>query len=553
MIPRGLLFALLACALMEFSCLRETPEAAKPLRVSSKNELVPYLDSLEHRYERACLQVGLANWNSYAKEGPYDLGAAKAALTSLFTDTAAQGIIELWRSRSGSLADKPLARRLELWHRVFMGGAIYADPEIAARENALQQTMTNFRFSHNGAPITRAQAATKLRQESKGAARRTLWRIGSQLTSVTAGDLASLVALRNAKARRLGFPNYYSLSLHLNAIDEEWLLKTLAFLEEETRPALEEFIARSTTKLRVKEFGPWDFDYALREAVSLPDKYFPSDSVLGALHRFETGIGFPVDSMPIREVVSDIPYGGLNLAIDIPRDTRFLLNPTKGHRFYAVAFHEFGHALKAVNTDVEYPILKGYEWIPGAQCGAYEEGVADMHSEFTDDSLWLAAFTAVKPKLLESYLLTRGLPSVYRLRRTMKDFFVEYEMYKNPAQNLDSLERAMIQRYLLVEVDSAERPQYASSIWYVTYPCYYQNYILADMIGAQLQEALSDKFGVEKISDPGVAGWITSHLYATGEKQEWTERIRNATGKGLEPGALLRKLGLGQSHLIITD
>ena len=32
------------------------------------------------------------------------------------------------------------------------------------------------------------------------------------------------------------------------------------------------------------------------------------------------------------------------------------------------------------------PILKGYEWVPGAQCAAYEEGVAEMHAEFTEDT-----------------------------------------------------------------------------------------------------------------------------------------------------------------------
>jgi len=553
MIPRSALLVLLACSALDFSCFKEAPEPPKPFRVSSKDELVVYLDSLEHRYESACLQVGLANWNSYAKESPFDLGAAKGSLAAIFSDTTAQGIIALWRGRSGSLADKPLARRLELWHRVFIGGAVYADSAIAARENGLRQLMTNFKFSHDGAPITRAEASTKLRQASRASARRALWRIGAQLTRVTAADLAALVALRNEKARKLGFPNYYSLSLHLNAIDEKWLLETLAFLEKESREALELFVDASVKKLRLKEFGPWDFDYALREAVSLPDRYFPSDSVLSALHQFEAGIGFQVDSLPIRELVKDIPYGGLNLAIDIPHDTRFLLNPTKGHRFYAVAFHEFAHALRAVHTEVDHPIFKGYEWIPGAQCGAYEEGVADMHAEFTDDSLWLSIFTAVKPKLVERYLLTRGLPGIYRLRRTMKDFFVEYEMYKNPAADLDSLERAMIRKYLLVEVDSTEAPQYASSIWYVSYPCYYQNAILAEMIATQLQEALNDKFGEEKISSPAVAGWIISHLYASGERQEWTERIRNATGKGLEPGALLRKLGLGQTTLITTE
>jgi Zn-dependent oligopeptidase len=243
----------------------------------------------------------------------------------------------------------------------------------------------------------------------------------------------------------------------------------------------------------------------------------------------------------------------LSLAISIPDDSRFLVNPTKGKGFYGVAFHEYGHSLKAVHTEAGYPILKGYEWIPGAQCAAFEEGVADLHGEFTDDSLWLSTYTKAKPKEIDRYLAGRGIPALYRIRRLLKDFFIEYEMYKDPDRDIAELERAMFKKYLLVELDETEPHQYASSIWYTSYPCYYQNYILAGMIATQLQEALSDKFGPEKISDTAVAPWMIDHLYAHGEEKEWTERIREATGKALETGALLRKLGLETSRLITKD
>src|SRR5262249_53806596 len=158
-------------------------------------------------------------------------------------------------------------------------GSIYADPDIAARENALQQKITDFAFMFEGKRTTRAKIDSMLRQEKNPVRRHALWGVSSQLSAVCAQDLRALVKLRNQKAKALGFPNYYSLSLHLNAVGEEWLLKTLTGLEEQTHDAFQEFIESSSKKLRLKEFGPWDFDFALREAVSLPDKYFSSDSV----------------------------------------------------------------------------------------------------------------------------------------------------------------------------------------------------------------------------------------------------------------------------------
>ncbi|MBI1805773.1 MAG: hypothetical protein HYR76_01825 [Ignavibacteria bacterium] len=538
---------------LTFSCMKQNQDLPKKQTVSSKDELIIYLDSLEHRYEHACLRMGLANWNSYSKEAAYELDGAKEEFSHIFSDSTARSIIDDWRRKSNSLADKQLARRLELWHRCFIGGAIYSDPEIAKLENILQDTITNYAFSFEGSPTTRAQVSNLLRQEKKQSKRHTLWEVPSQLSAVTASDLIRLVKLRNRKAQRFGFPNYYSLALSLQAIDERWLVKTLDILERDTRPLFEEFMLTSTKKLRIETFEAWDFDYALREVASLPDRYFPADSVFQVIHEFQKTIGFQVDSLPIKEVVKDIPYGGLSLAINIPKDSRFLVNPTKGKGFYAVAFHEYGHSLKAVHTHVDYPIFKGYEWIPGAQCAAYEEGVADMHGEFTDDSLWLSTYVNVKPKQIEKYFKGRGLPTLYRMRRLLKDFFLEYEMYKNPDQDMAALERAMYNKYLLVDLDSSEAHQFAASIWYTSYPCYYQNYILAGMIATQLQEAMTSKFGDEKCQDPKLAEWMISHLYESGERQEWTERIQNATGKSLEPGAYLRKMGIESSQNITHE
>jgi len=522
-------------------------------RVTSKDELVKYLDTLEQRYEAACVQMGLTNWNSYSKEAPYDLDAAKVEFAKIFLDTSAQNIITEWRAKSPSLADKLLARRLELWHRCFIGGAIYADSDIARLENSLQQKITNFKLTYRGSPTTRAKVSNMLREEKRQTTRHKLWSVTSQVSTVAAADLVRLVKLRNEKARAMGFPNYYSLSLHLNAIDEKWLLKTLNTLEEQTREAFEEYIASMKKKLHLKSSGPWDFDFALRQAVSLSDRYFPQDSVFSIIHTFQQGIGFKVDSLPIKEVIKDIPYGGLSLGIKIPADSRFLVNPTKGKGFYAVAFHEYGHSLKAVHTGVDYPSLKGYEWIPGAQCAAYEEGVADLHGEFTDDSLWLATFTKAKPKQIERYMKGRGLPTLYRLRRLLKDFFIEHEMYKDPDQDMAEVERMMYKKYLLVELDEKEPHQFAASIWYTSYPCYYQNYILAGMMATQLQEALTNKFGDEKITNVKVASWMIKYLYASGETREWNERIHNATGKSLDTGPYLRKLGIDSSTLFTKE
>jgi hypothetical protein len=173
------------------------PPARVTVTISTKNELLPYLDSLERRYEKACLTMGIANWNCYSKEAPYDLDKAKQEFSKIFLDSVTRDIIAEWRRKAPSLADKVLARRLELWNRCFIGGSIYADSAIATRENTLQKAMTNFAFTAKGKPTTRAEVSNKLRQEKNAAARHKLWSVPSQLSAAMLDDLRALVQLRN--------------------------------------------------------------------------------------------------------------------------------------------------------------------------------------------------------------------------------------------------------------------------------------------------------------------------------------------------------------------
>ncbi|HLB00878.1 MAG TPA: hypothetical protein VJO14_05795, partial [Bacteroidota bacterium] len=158
-------------------------------------------------------------------------------------------------------------------------------------------------------------------------------------------------------------------------------------------------------------------------------------------------------------------------------------------------------------------------------------------------------YSATPRHVVEEYAAGRHLGALYRVRRLLKDFFFEYEMYRNPDQDLAALERKMFEKYLLVTLPEDESPTYASSIWYVSYPCYYQNYLLSSMIATQLQEALTDRFGRGKFTDSSVAPWMIEHLYRDGETREWAERVRHATGKSLETGAFLRKLSIDPERL----
>ncbi len=538
----------LVCAVIVLLSCTACKREDKP-KVTTKDELYIYLDSLEKRYETACMQMELARWNMYSKSGTFDFNTPQAEFIKIFSDTTACKTIEEWRNRSGSLADKLLTRRLELWHRCFIGGAIYSDPEIAALRNFLEQKISNFKLKIDGSTVTLQAINTMLQGEKKQTRRRKIWLAAQPDTEITSHYL-HLVRLYNEKARTFGFPNYYSLVLHLEAIDEKWLLKTLNSLEEHTHLEYEKSLSLTKKKLRIKEFGRWDMEFVQRDAAALPDKYFPRDSGFTIIHRFEKGIGFKADSLPIKETINNISLDGTCLFLSIPNDVRIIIKSQQGVQFYRSGLHEYGSALRAIYTNVDYPILKGYNLIQGAFSPAYEEGVAQMHEGFIEDSLWLAVFTKAKEKKIKSNLSKRALPELFKLRIALKEFFTEYEIYKNPDQDIAGLDRIMFKKYLLADSCKNGTQPFTPPFTFVQSACSNYKYILRMMIATQLHEALTSKFGNEKISNRKVALWMIEHLYKMGETLEWHDRIRGATGKSVEPGAYLRQLGIEQIALI---
>ncbi len=543
--------ALCIAAVAFSSCTRKAVPDPERHHVTSKTELYRFLDTLEREYERACMMRGREEWDRATGTNPSRPDSSGTMFKNIFDDTAAAAILTEWRAQSSSLADKPLARRLELWHRCFMGGRIETDPAINRLRDSVQRAVSCWTIQAGTAVVPLTRLSSALQSEKKQTVRKSIWEAQASLSGAIRPQLIRLIKAQNAAAQKAGFPNYISLFLYLRSIDEEWLLKTLTMIEEQTRGPVEEFVTAERKKLRFKKMGPWDIDFALRDNSSLPERFFPNDSVIATIQSFDSLIGFRTDTLPIHAAVMNIPNDGISVPVRIPADIMLAVSGNDGYETYAAAAREYGRALKHALTRVEYPIQKGYPWIPGARCPAFDDGLAKMHGAFTADSLWLMTYTKLKTRQVQHFLAGRQTPALLHLRMKLKDFALGYELYKNPDQDPGPPEYNLFRKFLVLETDSTDTT--AADLWTAVNTGQIVNAIISDMASAQLQEALTSKFGEQKLQDSTIGAWITSHLYSMGETLEWAERMRNATGKSLEPGAYLRSLGIEPMHLITRE
>ncbi|MBI5021513.1 MAG: M2 family metallopeptidase [Ignavibacteriales bacterium] len=531
------------------SCTKEV----KP-RVESKDGLYLFLDTLEQRYESACSAMELARWNFATKEAKPDFNSARELLAEIFLDTSIRNIISEWRGRSGSLADKPLARRLELWHRAFLGGSIEYDDEVTSSKINLANKFSKIQIAVNGKNLTGEEVLRFLQTEKNSKKRKIYWQAYLEANSKYLNEYRKTVQLLNTKAQAKGFPSYYSFVLYMDGIDEGKLLKTFAMLKELTCIPSEKITSTNKRKQKSnKTIAPWDAYYFGQTAKQLPEKYFPTDSLATKVYHYFDSTGFNPDSIRILTHSKNNHAKGSCFRVAIPKDIRITFPIKAGQLNYADAFAAYAYGLKAFFTQTDFPILKSYTTVPGTYCSVYNDGIALMMHDLLLDSLWLRTFTKVKEKELKQFYSKRTEPQIVKLIQEMKAFETEYEFFKNPSLDTDSLERVMLEKYYDLSIDSGITTPMEINPTHTDKPGGSYKAIIIKLIAAQLEEALFNKFGSREHTDSLVAAWMIDRLFLSGEKIEWQERMRNATGKSVEPGPYLRKIGIEHSTLLSNN
>jgi len=504
------------------------------------------LDRLEAEFEAANVRIGEATWSVYSGEGTPDLDGAHQQLAGLLTDASNRQLVEEMYARADSIRDRLLARRLSIWSNCFTSAQVDNAPEIFTLKNRLQQRIAAFQFELEGHLIRRSELQKVLRQEPDRERRHRAWQATAALAAANREDLRRLIALRNQKSRELGYRDYVDLALQLQEMDEHWLLSLLDRVTRAIRPLYSALVAALAERLGVRSLAPWDVHYAMRQGYQLPDDYFPGEKALERLYATARAFGFAVDSLPIRTLVRDIPFGGYNVAVRIPSDTRFLVNPSEGQSFHATTFHEYGHSLQAVFTAVEWPILKEYEWVMGAHTGAYSEGMAEVIGDFTRRADWLRRVAEVPDQDIEQYI-SRMLPAQMALRfhDLLLNFRVELAAYSESVEDTGVLERRLTREIRLIEFPEADAPLWEANTWYTSYPIYWQNYILASIVAAQIHDSITERCGRDVCGNPAVAEYLRHAFYAHGNSIPWHERILRGTGHPLDADAYLRLIVVG--------
>lgn len=472
--------------------------------VSTQKDLAGYLDSKEKRYEEICIKFGTQTWNMYSGEAASDMTAAKLEFAVFYNDDNLKKIVTEWNARLKDSPDKILKRRVQIWKNILDASVVEYDPEIVKTSAKLLEEVRN--------------RDPKNEDQTKDLEKRVL----------------ELIKLRNAKVQKLGYKNYPEFVFEHSDAGYKWFNQLVDMLEKRTGAAYGELYKKIKTEKG--QVGLMDIaEYQSRQT----DPQFSKDSLLIVMKETTGNIGIDYDKLPIRFVVKEADFGGNCIGLDIPNDFRVIMVPNMPISVY---LHELGHGLQWIKTSINTPILEGYEWCLGNGNPSFYEGMAETLAKFCKQTPWYKKYSRFTNEEIEANTKQSTFVSAVTIRMNLAWFMSEIELYNNPAKDINEIVKDLYKKYFWVE--NVNMPTSLANTMYVDYPCYKQNYLLADIISWQVHGALRNKFGADYVFNKNVGQFLTDNLYKDGMLKNWQSILKDATGKELDVDGYLKSLGL---------
>lgn len=524
--------------LFDSSYIPPQPTARPPsLLIGSETLLRSWLNQLESRLETVSVGYNSASFNLYlGRPGP-DLSSFDTAFSAILLDSTHQQVVNFWRERA---TDPLLRRRLDLFRRNFVEAEVSKAHQISETRNRINDQILKFQPQVGGKRLSRGEITEILRTDPDRAIRRKVYEQAlSPLSKRLSGPVAELIGLRNIEARRLGYATFADLQLALLGLDRAGLLGLFENLEQLTRPAYQVFLESSRQTFGLDRVEPWDVQWLADRRAELPETAFAKHKIPGLVGDLLKNFGLDPATLPVEFVTKDIPFGGLCFTIKVPDDIRIVGNPRDGYPSFRTLVHEYGHALHAAFNRQTFYTLK-------RENGIFNEGMAETLAYFTHDPAWLRSVTGLDATKVGRYREENFSRRILRLRNLLAQAHFEIEAYDNPAADLDRLLAEHEARYLGIPINLT--PRWAASSFPTTHPVYRQNYILADLIAAQIHATLKERFGgffdLAQSEREKVFEFLRQNFYAPGNSLEWTEKLTNATGQPLSASFLTSELGL---------
>lgn len=457
---------------------------------------------------------------------------------------------------SGLITEPVLKRELETLYNAYLENQIDEKKleEIIKLRTDVENKFSTYRTEVSGKKLTDNEVEDILKNSTDSKELKAAWLGSKAIGKVVSGDVIRLAKMRNEAARGLGFKNYHEMSLKLSEQDPQEIEKLFDELDNLTRDSfmklkgeMDQVLAKRYN-VKPQDLMPWHYQNRFfQEAPKIYnvdlDTYYKDKDVVELTKAYYKGIGLPMDDLAQKSDLYE-KEGKYQHAycttIDRDGDVRVVMNVKPNYNWMNTSLHEFGHAVYDKFTDRSLP------WQLREPAHTFTtEAIAMMFGRFAANPKWmqdvLGISDAEKAKIgdegfkslrLEQLVFSRWVQVVYRFEKSM---------YENPDQDLNKLWWDLVEKYQgLKRPEGRNEPDWASKIHIASYPCYYHNYMLGELLASQLYYHITG--GVLKSSEAKdesffnkkeVGEYLKKNVFEPGKKYYWNDMIEKATGEKL--------------------
>ena len=365
-------------------------------------------------------------------------------------------------------------------------------------------------------------------------------------------DILKVVKLRNKYAQDCGYDNFYNFSLAIqeqSPVRLERLLMQVDSVTEKAyrrlKPKIDRFIALRF-KIKEKEIMPWHYTderyvYMPQDYVEKLDRIIAHKSVPSLLPEFFRSISLPVDDIASVSRINDPDMSSRSdyfIPMDVDDDFRIIASVKDNYQGLKVLMQLYAYASYYKNVDHDMPyLLKEPSEIPLV-------GVARFFTDFTLNFNWLNDWFGIAPSDSADYVRicchAYRSNKLYETRRYLIYTLFEKELYNNPDQELGKLWWNLNEKILGINrPPKIHEYDWAIPTYFIRTPVLVQDYILAELIAAQISHKLKVDINMNgpasslAENETYIGTFMRDRIFKFGNSIPWDKLIEKATGEPL--------------------
>ena len=488
----------------------------------------------------------------YARQGELELEMRK-----VFADAKGFKQAKAFRS-DASITSPTLKRQIELIYLSYLENQMEPKlmEQMVTMASAIEGKFNTHRGEFEGKRVTDNVLLEVLKTEKDQVRRKAAWEAAKSVGESVAADLIKLVKIRNEGARQLGFKNYYEMRMALNEQDPGEIARIFADLAEVTEAPFALIKGRVDSAIQ-KKFGitsdairPYHYqDFFFQEVqevgdVNMDDQLKNRD-IRALVEAFYNGIGLPVTDMLKRSDLHE-REGKYQHAycMDIDRlgDVRTMCSLRNNRYWLETLMHEVGHGVYSMNIDRTLP------WFLREEAHTFTtEAIAELFGSLPTNPIWLKTSAGLTADVVDAWApalnMDRKMGLLIFCRWSLVMINFEKALYADPDQDLNALWWNLVEKYQQVKrPEGRNMPDWAAKIHLVSYPVYYHNYMLGNLLASQLLHHMADKVvnhgdinTLNFSGDRRLGNYLKEKIFAPGKALKWDELIKRATGEPLNP------------------